>query len=96
MKSSSSNPPYEETQIRCPKLGGPVNFEFCRVEGRELPCGRAMACWGHYFDVEAYFRQQLSPEDFEKCFVQPQPTKLCTLIELIEKARKLTDAAGKE
>jgi hypothetical protein len=96
MKTSSSNPPYEEKQIRCPRLGGPVNFEFCRVEGRELPCGRALACWSHYFDVEAYFRQQLSPEDFEKCFAQPQPTKLCTLIELIEKARKLTDAVDKE
>jgi hypothetical protein len=96
VKTSSSNPPYEEKQIRCPKLGGPVNFEFCRVEGRELPCGRAVACWSHYFDVEAYFRERLKPADFEKCFVQPQPTKLCTLIELIEKARKLTDSVGKE
>jgi hypothetical protein len=96
MKSTSSNPPYEEKQIRCPKLGGPVNFEFCRVEGRELPCGRALACWSHYFDVEAYFRKILSAEDFDKCFVQPQPSILCTLIELIEKARKLTETGSKE
>ncbi len=96
MTTTSSNPPYEEVQIRCPKLGGQVAFEFCRVESREFPCARALACWGYYFDVETYFRRKLSPNDFEKCFVQPQPSKVCTLIELIEKARKLTDAVGKE
>ena len=49
-----------------------------------------LACWSNYFDVEAYFRRRLPPEDFEKeCFVRLQPTKLCTLMELIEKARNL-------
>ena len=95
MTDRSSHPPYEEKQIRCPKLGGPVNFEFCLVERRELPCGRALGCWSRHFDVETFFRQRLSLEDFEKCFAQPQPAKLCTLVDLIDQARKRTEAIGK-
>jgi hypothetical protein len=84
----SPSPPYGGTEIRCPKMGGQVTFEYCRMEGRDLPCSRAITCWTLHFDVESFFREILCPEDFEKAFATPQPSKVVTLIDLIEKARK--------
>ncbi len=84
----SPSPPYGGIEIRCPRMGGQVTFEYCRMEGGDLPCSRAIACWNLHFDAEAFFREVLCPEDFEKAFATPQQPKVVTLIELIEKARK--------
>ena len=91
MDELSTSPPYAEKEVRCPRLGGPVTFEYCRVERRDLPCARAVSCWRAYFDVEQYFLDLLGPEDFDKCFsAEPQP-KIVTLVELIERARQLAE-----
>jgi len=90
MPDSPSSTPYEEKEIRCPKLGHQVSFEYCRVEQHDRPCSRALICWSVHFDVEALFREILTPEEFERCFSQPPPSKIVTLVELIERARKAT------
>jgi hypothetical protein len=84
----SSSPPYGEIEIRCPRMGGQVTFEYCRIEGGNLPCSRAIACWNVRFEAEVFFREALAPEDFEKAFATPPQPKVVTLVELIEKARK--------
>ena len=81
--------PHEEKQIRCPKLGGPVHFDYCRVEQCGSPCSRALVCWSVHFDAETYFRETLSAEEFSQCFLSPQHSKVSTLVELIERARQL-------
>jgi hypothetical protein len=70
-------------------MGGPVTFEYCRIEAGVLPCSRAITCWNVYFDAEAFFRKALTLEDFEKVFATPAPPKVVTLVELIEKAQKM-------
>jgi len=94
MTDSSSVPPYDEKQIRCPKLGGQVNFAYCRVEKGGQACPRAIACWTEHFDVESYFRKALSPNDFESCFSRPPQPKLVTLVELIERAQRIAAKAA--
>lgn len=89
MVDSNTHPTHEEKEIRCPKLGGPVNFDYCRVEQTGLPCSRAINCWSIHFDVDAFFRERLSSEEFEQYFLAVAPTKVTTLMELIENARKL-------
>ncbi len=91
MSDSDPHPTYEEKEIRCPRLGGPVNFEYCLREQSGRPCSRALQCWSAYFDVEAFFRKGLSSEDFERCFLTPPPSRMSTLLELVERARKLID-----
>lgn len=91
MTNTLSTPPHEEKEIRCPKLGGLVHFDYCRREQGDCPCSRALACWSPHFDVEAYFREILTREAFEKSFLQPPPSKVGTLIELIERARALVN-----
>ncbi len=96
MTDSVNNPPFEDVQIRCPKLGGPVSFEYCRIEGRPHPCQKSIKCWSFHFDAEAFFREILSPEEFDECFLEPPPSKVTTLIELIEQARKSLEDRKKE
>ena len=90
------NPPFEEIEIRCPKLGGPVTFEYCRIERQPRPCHRAIKCWSFHFDVDAFFRGILTREEFEECFLEPPPSKVATLMELIEQARKTLENKQKE
>jgi hypothetical protein len=94
--ATTANPPYEEKQIRCPKLGGPVFFEYCRVERHDRPCQSALICWSQLFDVEQFFRETMTPEEFEQCFLEPPRPKIVTLIELIENARKLCKKESEE
>jgi hypothetical protein len=82
---------YEEKEIRCPRLGGPVTFSYCRIERGALPCPRALDCWARYFDVEALFRQLMSNDEFADCFFRPAQPKVVTLLEMIEKARRVLD-----
>ncbi|MBI5249637.1 MAG: hypothetical protein HY912_09090 [Desulfomonile tiedjei] len=89
MTDSKAETPYEDEQIRCPKLGHQVSFGYCRVERQDLPCQKAIACWHERFDVEGLFRLALTPEQFEEAFLQPPASKMVTLVELIERAKKL-------
>jgi hypothetical protein len=62
------------------------------------PCSRALACWSVHFDAEGYFRSVLTAEEFSECFLKAPPSKVLSLIELIEQARKSVRAknAGDE
>ena len=87
---------YEDREIRCPRLGGPVTFSYCRIENRGRPCSKALSCWTAHFDVEALFRKTMSPEEFQECFFGPPPSKVGTLLELIERARKVIEKDADE
>lgn len=91
MKERSVDSPYEDKEIRCPKLGGPVTFSYCRMETGSRPCSRALGCWSVYFDAESYFLENLTEQEFRECFEKPPPSRLTTLLELVEQARKLTE-----
>jgi hypothetical protein len=82
---------YEDKEIRCPRLGGPITFSYCRIENKGRPCSKTLNCWASHFDVESLFRKTMSPEEFEECFFGPPPSKVDTLLELIEKARKVIE-----
>jgi hypothetical protein len=96
MTDKTAESTYEELEIRCPKLGGPVTFSYCKIEEQGRPCPRSLKCWVSYFDVEGVFRETLSPEEFDQCFRRPPPTRIGTLLELIEKAKKLTETETSE
>ena len=77
-------------RIRCPKLGHEVDFEYCRKENYGLPCYRALICWSNYFDVEDFFKRELSSDEWKKAFETPPKPKIVSLVELIEQAKRLT------
>jgi len=46
--------------------------------------------WGfEHFLVEEYLRKELQPEEWEKIFGRPPKSKMLSLVELIEQAKKI-------
>lgn len=81
----------DHLEQRCPRLGGPVTFNYCRVHGGEgFPCWKILDCWWETFDVVAFMKEHLTAEQFERLRnTQPKP-KITSLIELINQAKKRT------
>jgi hypothetical protein len=83
------NPPEEDFQIRCPRLGHHVSFSYCSRENLGLPCGKSLDCWYRYFPVTEYLGKKLSPDQWKSVF-EPEPKpKILNILELIEKAKKV-------
>ncbi len=80
--------PHEDKEIRCPRLGHNVSFNYCELERIDKPCAKCLDCWDCFFDVRAYFSELLSEEAFEEAFHSEPKPKIASLIELIEKAKK--------
>lgn len=78
---------HDQKGIRCPRIGGEVNFRFCRLENRMLPCRYIVGCWQLHFDIVAFLEGHYSEQELKEVFAPPRP-KMATLLELVEKARK--------
>ncbi|MEJ2658316.1 MAG: hypothetical protein P8012_14165 [Desulfobacterales bacterium] len=79
----------DQIKRRCPRLGGPVSFGYCRTCGDDRSvCWKILDCWWEAFDVVAYLKNSLSAEMFNR-LVQAKPKpKIVSLVELIEQAKK--------
>jgi hypothetical protein len=83
-----SEPPGDDYQIRCPRLGHLIPFSYCRFENRGLPCFKTLDCWYDHFLIEDFLRKELVSEEWDKTFSRPAISKTASLVELIEQARK--------
>lgn len=88
MKTNEISIPDEIFTIRCPRLGHEIDFSYCRSESGDLPCRKVLDCWYPYFEVERYFRNLLTGEQWRMTFDSPPKPKVLTLLELIEQAKK--------
>ena len=86
----SSTPPHDEVMVACPRLWHLVPFDYCRRENGKLPCFKAIDCWYDYFLVEDYFREVLTPEEWEVVFDRPQKDRLSRLLETVDEVSKRT------
>lgn len=86
--NKEKTPPGEDYKVRCPRLGHMINFAYCRTENRGLPCFKTLDCWFEHFPVEACLRKELTVEEWKKVFNRPIKTKVISLVELIEEAKK--------
>ena len=82
------NPPGEDYQIRCPRLGHQIPFSYCRIENNGLPCFKTLDCWFQHFPVEEYFQEEIKQDQWEKIFGKPPKNKMLSLLEMIEQAKK--------
>ncbi len=78
----------ENLTRRCPRLGGPVQFSYCRsCSDSAATCDKILDCWWERFDVVNYLKARMAPDELRKLVaVNPKP-KLGTLLELIAKAQ---------
>ena len=78
---------HDELDQRCRLLGHPVSFRYCRQLPEGRPCRLILDCWHERFDVQAFVHQHYTREQIEAIFAPPK-TKLTSIVELIEQARK--------
>ncbi|OGP56186.1 MAG: hypothetical protein A2Y65_06485 [Deltaproteobacteria bacterium RBG_13_52_11] len=78
---------HDEKTMRCPRVGGEVNFRFCRFENNMLPCRWVVGCWQMQMDINEFLDEHYSQEELDRIFVPPKP-KIESLVDLMEKVRR--------
>ena len=80
---------HDALETRCPRLGGPVSFHYCRLfAGNDLPCWKVFDCWWETFDVAGFLKQALSDTAFQRLAESKPKPKMLSLVELIAQTRK--------
>ncbi|MBN1465596.1 hypothetical protein JXA02_07550 [candidate division KSB1 bacterium] len=77
---------YDAFEIRCPMLGHPLTFSYCRSTDGNTPCRNIMNCWFQRLPVEQFIQDHFPFGTLEKLTTPPKP-KMQSLLELIEKAK---------
>ena len=76
---------------RCPRLGGPVAFGYCRIAAENrTPCFKVFDCWWERFDVVDYFQCRLTADAFNRLRNARPQEKTASLMDLIRQARERT------
>ncbi len=80
---------YDCMERRCPRLGGPVTFHYCR----NCPdtggfCPKTADCWWEYFDIAAYMKQYLSEDELKALTEKKFKPRVTSLLEMIQEAIK--------
>jgi hypothetical protein len=86
-----STPPHKDVMITCPRLWHLVSFDYCSRENGNYPCHMAIDCWYDYFLVEDYFRELLTPEEWDVAFGRPQKGRLTQLLEAVDEVGKFSE-----
>jgi len=87
MKAVDDNDSLEQ---RCPRLGGPVPFKYCRTTGEGgMPCFKILDCWWETFDVRTYLENCMSEAAFKTLTEAKPPDKIASILDLIEQAKQI-------
>jgi N utilization substance protein B len=79
----------DSLERRCPRLGGPVPFKYCRTTGEgNMPCFKIMDCWWETFDIRTYLENTLSEAAFKSILEAHPPDKIASILDLIEQAKQ--------
>jgi len=82
---------YDSLIIRCPMLGGEVPFHYCRKLNNDLPCRKIIICWEFRLEIGKFLNEHYSPDQIQQALAPPSQTRLETILDLIEKAKKLKE-----
>ncbi len=82
---------HDSFNIRCPQLGGEVPFRYCRTFNEDLPCRRIIVCWEFRMEIARFLSEHYSIDQVERALSPPTRTRIETILELIEEAKKLKE-----
>jgi len=82
---------HDALVIRCPQLGGEVPFRYCRTLNEDLPCRRIMVCWEFRIEISKFLGEHYSIDQIQRALAPPTKTRIDTILELIEKAKKIKE-----
>lgn len=78
---------HDDLGIRCPKLGGPVPFKYCRQMAEGLPCHYLIGCWQGRFDVVSFLTESYTQDELRACFSPSSKGRIARIFEVLEKAK---------
>ena len=84
---------HDSLIIYCPQLGGEVPFKYCRTMNEDLPCRRMMVCWEFRMEISKFLAEHYSIDQIQRALAPPTKTRLDTILELIEKAKRIKEEA---
>ncbi len=85
---------YDALIIRCPQLGGEVPFGYCRTVHEDLPCRSIMVCWEFRIEISTFLGEHFSVDQIQRALTPPAKTRLDTILDLVEKAKKMGEEGG--
>ncbi len=77
--------------IYCPQLGGEIPFRYCRTVNEDLPCRRIIVCWELRIAISQFLGDHYSIDQIQCALAPPTKTRLDTILELIEKAKRVKE-----
>ena len=78
----------DDMVIHCVQLGGEIPFRYCRTVNHTLPCRRIIPCWEFKMDIIQFLNDHFSPDEIQRFLAPPTKTRVETLLDLIEQAKK--------
>jgi hypothetical protein len=81
---------YDDKTRRCPMLGHEIEFSYCRMPGKQVPCSKIYDCWWERFDIAGFMQAHYPPEIIAE-ILKPKQAKVATLFEIIQSVQKRTD-----
>ncbi len=80
---------HDALTIYCPQLGGEIPFRYCRTVNENLPCRKIVICWEFRLEISGFLGIHFSAEQLERALAPSTKTRLDTILELIEQAKKM-------
>jgi len=88
-RANENNEDKDVLERRCPRLGGPVPFKYCRTGGGDsAPCFKILDCWWETFDIRSYLENTMSQDAFNDLLKAKPPDKIASLVDLIRQAKQ--------
>jgi hypothetical protein len=84
---------YDALITFCPQLGE-VPFRYCRTVNEDLPCRRILVCWEFRFEIAKFLNEYYAFEEIQRALAPSVKSRVETILELIENARKSTEEEG--
>ena len=81
---------FDSLVIYCSPLGE-VPFRYCRTVNEGLPCRRVVVCWEYRIEIMKFLNEHYSIDQIQRALAPPAKTRVETIVELIEKAKKTKD-----
>ncbi|MBM4306725.1 MAG: hypothetical protein FJ123_08315 [Deltaproteobacteria bacterium] len=82
---------HDDLIIYCSILGGEVPFRYCRTLNENLPCRKIIICWEFRVEIGKFLNENYSSDKIQQALAPPTQTRLETILELIEKAKKIKE-----
>jgi len=82
---------YDDLIIYCPQLGGEIPFRYCRTVNESLPCRKIIVCWEFKIEISNFLGEHYSMDQVQRALTPPTKTRIDTILELIEKAKKIKE-----